>query len=188
MGDYRLKPGGSCRDRKDGETQIIRLSENENPEAPEVRENTAPAVFLAHGSVYVWDYNLDNYDENGIIRWKPETTTFDLGEEKSGIRYYAPAAELTEDKSNLYGVGGQAVVMFNYTEEVDKQWFDEITKVALVSGKGYNNTINGDLRYEKKLGSITEIRLDRSLYRWASRISTRTVLITCASPPAERIH
>ena len=137
---------------KDGETQIIRLSENENPEAPEVRENTAPAAFLAHGSVYVWDYHLDNYDENGNIRWKPETTTFDLGEEKSGIRYYAPAAELTEDKSNLYGVGGQAVVMFNYTEEVDKQWFDEITKVALVSGNGYNNTINGDLRYEKKLG------------------------------------
>ena len=137
---------------KDGETQIIRLSENENPEAPEVRENTAPAAFLAHGSVYVWDYQLDNYDENGNIRRKPETTTFDLGEEKSGIRYYAPAAELTEDKSNLYGVGGQAVVMFNYTEEVDKQWFDEITKVALVSGKGYNNTINGDLRYEKKLG------------------------------------
>ena len=137
---------------KDGETQIIRLSENENPEAPEVRENTAPAAFLAHGSVYVWDYHLDNYDENGNIRWKPETTTFDLGEEKSGIRYYAPAAELTEDKSNLYGVGGQAVVMFNYTKEVDKQWFDEITKVALVSGKGYNNTINGDLRYEKKLG------------------------------------
>ena len=137
---------------KDGETQIVRLSENENPEAPEVRENTAPAAFLAHGSVYVWDYHLDNYDENGNIRWKPETTTFDLGEEKSGIRYYAPAAELTEDKSNLYGVGGQAVVMFNYTKEVDKQWFDEITKVALVSGKGYNNTINGDLRYEKKLG------------------------------------
>ena len=137
---------------KDGETQIIRLSENENPEAPEVRENTAPAAFLAHVSVYVWDYNLDNYDENGNIRRKPETTTFDLGEEKSGIRYYAPAAELTEDKSNLYGVGGQAVVMFNYTEEVDKQWFNEITKVALVSGKGYNNTINGDLRYEKKLG------------------------------------
>ena len=137
---------------KDGETQIIRLSENENPEAPEVREDTAPAAFLAHGSVYVWDYNLDNYDENGNIRRKPETTTFDLGEEKSGIRYYAPAAELTEDKSNLYGVGGQAVVMFNYTEEVDKQWFDEITKVALVSGNGYNNTINGDLRYEKKLG------------------------------------
>ena len=137
---------------KDGETQIIRLSENENPEAPEVRENTAPAAFLAHGSVYVWDYHLDNYDESGNIRYKPETTTFDLGEEKSGIRYYAPAAELTEDKSNLYGVGGQAVVMFNYTEEVDKQWFDEITKVALVSGNGYNNTINGDLRYEKKLG------------------------------------
>ena len=121
---------------KDGETQIIRLSENENPEAPEVRENTAPAVFLAHGSVYVWDYNLDNYDENGIIRWKPETTTFDLGEEKSGIRYYAPAAELTEDKSNLYGVGGQAVVMFNYTEEVDKQWFDETPKSSTGIWKG----------------------------------------------------
>ena len=137
---------------KDGETQIIRLSENENPEAPEVRENTAPAAFLAHGSVYVWDYHLDNYDESGNIRYKPETTTFDLGEEKSGIRYYAPAAELTEDKSNRYGVGGQAVVMFNYTEEVDKQWFNEITKVALVSGKGYNNTINDHLQYEKKLG------------------------------------
>ena len=147
-----LNPAALAVTGKDGETQIIRLSENENPEAPEVRENTAPAAFLAHGSVYVWDYHLDNYDENGNIRRKPETTTFDLGEEKSGIRYYAPAAELTEDKSNLYGVGGQAVVMFNYTEEVDKQWFDEITKVALVSGNGYNNTINGDLRYEKKLG------------------------------------
>ena len=44
------------------------------------------------------DYHLDNYDESGNIRYKPETTTFDLGEEKSGIRYYAPAAELTEDK------------------------------------------------------------------------------------------
>ena len=147
-----LNPAALAVTGKDGETQIIRLSENENPEAPEVRENTAPAAFLAHGSVYVWDYHLDNYDENGNIRRKPETTTFDLGEEKSGIRYYAPAAELTEDKSNRYGVGGQAVVMFNYTEEVDKQWFDEITKVALVSGNGYNNTINGDLRYEKKLG------------------------------------
>lgn len=46
------------------------------------------------------------------------------------------AAELTEDKSNLYGVGGQAVVMFNYTEEVDKQWFDEINKSSTGIWKG----------------------------------------------------
>lgn len=137
---------------KDGETQTVVLSENADPETPKVRENTAPAAFLAHGSVYVWDYQLDNYDEDGTIRQKPKTTTFDLGEEKNGIRYYAPAAELTEDPTNRYGVGGQAVVMFNYTEAVDKQWFDEITNVALVSGNGYNQTINNELQYEKTTG------------------------------------
>lgn len=147
-----LNPAKLAVTGKDGETQIVVLSDNADPETPVVRENTAPAAFLAHGSVYVWDYQLDNYDEDGVIRQKPKTTTFDLGEEKNGIRYYAPAAELTEDPTNHYGVGGQAVVMFNYTEAVDKQWFDEITNVALVSGNGYNQTINNELQYKKTTG------------------------------------
>lgn len=147
-----LNPAKLAVTGKDGETQTVVLSDNADPETPVVRENTAPAAFLAHGSVYVWDYQLDNYDEDGAIRQKPKTTTFDLGEEKNGIRYYAPAAELTEDPTNRYGVGGQAVVMFNYTEAVDKQWFDEITNVALVSGNGYNQTINNELQYEKTTG------------------------------------
>lgn len=147
-----LNPAKLAVTGKDGETQNVVLSDNADPETPMVRKNTAPTAFLAHGSVYVWDYQLDNYDEDGAIRQKPKTTTFDLGEEKNGIRYYAPAAELTEDPTNRYGVGGQAVVMFNYTEAVDKQWFDEITNVALVSGNGYNQTINNELQYEKTTG------------------------------------
>ena len=147
-----LNPAKLAVTGKDGETQTVVLSDNADPETPVVRENTAPAAFLAHGSVYVWDYQLDNYDEDGAIRQKPKATTFDLGEEKNGIRYYAPAAELTEDPTNHYGVGGQAVVMFNYTEAVDKQWFDEITDVALVSGNGYNQTINNELQYKKTTG------------------------------------
>ena len=147
-----LNPAKLAVTGKDGETQTVVLSDNADPETPMVRKNTAPTAFLTHGSVYVWDYQLDNYDEDGVIRQKPKTTTFDLGEEKNGIRYYAPAAELTEDPTNHYGVGGQAVVMFNYTEAVDKQWFDEITNVALVSGNGYNQTINNELQYEKTTG------------------------------------
>ena len=137
---------------ENGTTQTVRLSDNQTPTAPHAEQkSTAPSAFLAHGSVYVWDYHLTNYDEDGNVRVHPGKTTFSLGQKSNAILYYSPDAELTEDESNLYGVGGQAVIMFNYTTEADKQWFDAISDVDLVADNGNNSTLNDNLNYEKKL-------------------------------------
>ncbi|WP_432626735.1 hemoblobin-interacting domain-containing protein [Brotaphodocola sp.] len=147
-----LYPGSLSVVAEDGTTQVVRLSDNLAPTAPHVEnKNTAPASFLAHGSVYVWDYHLTNYDEDGNVRVHPTKTTFSLGQKSNAIPFYSPDAELTEDESNFYGVGGQAVIMFNYTTEADKQWFDAISDVDLVADNGNNSTLNDNLNYEKKL-------------------------------------
>ena len=72
---------------------------------------------------------------------------------KRQIRYYAPKAELQADETadNVYHVSGEAIVMFNYTSEADKQWFDSISDVDLVSGSGNKNTINADLAWNSDL-------------------------------------
>lgn len=147
-----LYPGSLSVVAEDGTTQVVRLSDNLAPTVPHVEnKNTAPASFLAHGSVYVWDYHLTNYDEDGNVRVHPTKTTFSLGQKSNAIPFYSPDAELTEDESNFYGVGGQAVIMFNYTTEADKQWFDAISDVDLVADNGNNSTLNDNLNYEKKL-------------------------------------
>ncbi len=147
-----LYPGSLSVVAEDGTTQVVSLSDNVAPTAPHIEsKNTAPTSFLAHGSVYVWDYHLTNYDEDGNVRVHPTKTTFSLGQKSNAIPFYSPDAELTEDESNLYGVGGQAVIMFNYTSEADKQWFDAISDVDLVADNGNNSTLNDNLNYEKKL-------------------------------------
>ena len=161
-----LKPGSVTAMDQEGHAQTVSLGGSQNGSGSvQVRKHTAPSAFLAHGSVYVWDYQLTNYDDHGQPRVKPSTTTFSLGEKKDEIRYYAPKAELKDDETadNVYHVSGEAIVMFNYTSEADKQWFDSICDVDLVSGSGNKNTINADLTWSsdhvdhhgKTVGQIT---------------------------------
>ena len=147
-----LNPGSITAMDQEGHTQTVSLGGSQNGSGTiQVRKHTAPSAFLAHGSVNVWDYHLTNYDDHGQVRVKPSTTTFSLGQKKDEIRYYAPKAELKDDETadNVYHVSGEAVVMFNYTSEADKQWFDSISDVDLVSGNGNKNTINADLAWSK---------------------------------------
>ena len=147
-----LKPGSVTAMDQEGHAQTVSLGGSQNGSGSvQVKKHTAPSAFLAHGPVYVWDYQLTNYDDHGQPRVKPSTTTFSLGEKKDEIRYYAPKAELKDDETadNVYRVSGEAIVMFNYTSEADKQWFDSICDVDLVSGSGNKNTINADLNWNK---------------------------------------
>ncbi len=149
-----FNPGSITAMDQEGHTQTVSLGGSQNGSGTiRVRKHTAPSAFLAHGSVYVWDYQLTNYDDHGQIRVKPSTTTFSLGQKKDEIRYYAPKAELKDDETadNVYHVSGEAIVMFNYTSEADKQWFASISDVDLVSGSGNKNTINADLEWSSDL-------------------------------------
>ncbi|WP_182430586.1 hemoblobin-interacting domain-containing protein [Clostridium sp. OM02-18AC] len=149
-----LNPGSITAMDPEGHTQTVSLGGSQNGSGMiQVRKHTAPSAFLAHGSVNVWDYQLTNYDDHGQVRVKPSTTTFSLGQKKDEIRYYAPKAELKDDETadNVYHVSGEAIVMFNYTSEADKQWFDSISDVDLVSGNGNKNTINADLTWSSDL-------------------------------------
>ena len=148
-----LDPGEVTVTSKDGQTQTIPLGGSGNgTQSVVLKTGTAPSAFLAHGSVYTWDYQLTNYDDNGNPRVKPSATTFSLGRKKDEIRYYAPKAELVDDETadNIYHVSGSAIVMFNYTTDVDKQWFDNISDVDLVSGNGNKTTINDSLSWTKE--------------------------------------
>lgn len=149
-----LNPGSITAMDQEGHAQTVSLGGSQNGSGMiQVRKHTAPSAFLAHGSVNVWDYHLTNYDDHGQVRVKPSTTTFSLGQKKDEIRYYAPKAELKDDETadNVYHVSGEAIVMFNYTSEADKQWFDSISDVDLVSGNGNKNTINADLAWSSDL-------------------------------------
>ena len=95
------------------------------------------------------------YDEEGNARVTPKKTTFDLKETaKEDVKYYAPDAELSknEDADNLYGVSGNVEILFNYTTQEEKDWFDTIADegaLALLSNDESLSTLNDQLAYTK---------------------------------------
>ena len=63
-------------------SQTVKL--NRDADAGEVvapvltTEAKSPKYIIGYGKVAVWDYYLSNYDDEGKLRYKPKTTTFDL--------------------------------------------------------------------------------------------------------------
>ncbi len=132
-------------------SQTVTLSNNANPTAPvPASANTAPDYFLANGPVYVWDYQITNYDSSGSARVTPSKTTFSTAKQ-STIAYYSPDAVLyqDEDANNNYKVRGNVELMFNYEKGTDaeKAWVDGISNVALVQADESNSTLNNKLTY-----------------------------------------
>ena len=140
--------------KDDQKTQDVVLSDNENPDKPVVKAQE-PMYFLTHAAIPTWDYHLTNYDEEGNARVTPKKTTFDLKETaKEDVKYYAPDAELSknEDADNLYGVSGNVEILFNYTTQEEKDWFDTIADegaLALLSNDESLSTLNDQLAYTK---------------------------------------
>lgn len=107
-----------------------------------------PDYFIKHGPLAIWDYYLTNYDVKGNIRTEAEKTTFGTKAVPNPHPSYSPAVELGQD----------VVVMFNYTTENDKKWFDSIApysadnqkgSVQLVSYDQYKGTWNYNLEFTK---------------------------------------
>ena len=139
---------------EDEKAQDVVLSDNEKPVAPVVKAQE-PMYFLTHAAIPTWDYHLTNYDEEGNARVDLKKTTFDLKETtKEDVKYYAPDAELSKDTDadNLYGVSGNAEILFNYTTQEEKDWFDAIADegaLALLSNDERLSTLNDQLTYTK---------------------------------------
>ncbi len=109
-------------------------------------EAKSPKYIIGYGKVAVWDYYLSNYDDEGKLRYKPKTTTFDLN--------LAATRKVTEKP--YYTVPaveeGNVEVQFNYTDEADKTWFDRIPATGalqLVSDNENQTTLNKELVYTK---------------------------------------
>ena len=107
-----------------------------------------PDYFVKHGPLAIWDYYLTNYDVKGNIRTEAEKTTFGTKAVPNPHPSYSVATELGQD----------VVIMFNYTLDADKQWFDHITpysadnqkgSVQLVSYDQYKGTWNYNLEFTK---------------------------------------
>ena len=139
---------------EDEKAQDVVLSDNEKPVAPVVKAQE-PMYFLTHAAIPTWDYHLSNYDEEGNARVDLKKTTFDLNETtKEDVKYYAPDAELSKDTDadNLYGVSGNVEILFNYTTQEEKDWFDAIADegaLALLSNDERLSTLNDQLTYTK---------------------------------------
>lgn len=111
-----------------------------------------PEYYLAHGPVALWDYYLTNYDDSGNARVHAERTTFDVSAPKVEHPSYSPVTELDESGN------GTVEIMFNYTTDEDKAWFDGIADykaedsegaVQLASYDQYKQTWNKHLSYTK---------------------------------------
>ena len=131
-------------------SQTVKL--NRDADAGEVvapvltTEAKSPKYIIGYGKVAVWDYYLSNYDDEGKLRYKPKTTTFDLN--------LAATRKVTEKP--YYTVPaveeGNVEVQFNYTDEADKIWFDRIPATGalqLVSDNENQTTLNKELVYTK---------------------------------------
>lgn len=116
-------------------------------------EHYLPNYYLAHGPVALWDYYLTNYDDSGNARVHAARTTFDVSAPKAEHPSYSPVTVLDENGD------GNVVIMFNYTTDEDKSWFDGISDynaedsegaVQLASYDQYKQTWNKHLNYTKK--------------------------------------
>lgn len=115
-------------------------------------EHYLPDYYLAHGPVALWDYYLTNYDDSGNARVHAARTTFDVSAPKAEHPSYAPVTVLDENGN------GTVEIMFNYTTDEDKAWFDGIATydaedsegaVQLASYDQYKRTWNKHLSYTK---------------------------------------
>lgn len=132
-------------------TQTISLGTAEEG-AVYTGEDYLPDYFIKHGPLDLWDYYLTNYDNAGKVRVLPSKTTFGTTAVRSEHPSYSEPLVLNENGE------GSVVVMFNYTSEADKAWFDNIASydasssegaVQLVAYDQYKNTWNRNLNFTK---------------------------------------
>ena len=105
-----------------------------------------PDYFIKHGPLAIWDYYLTNYDDAGNARVLPSKTTFGTTAAVNPHPSYSPETVMDADGN------GTVKIMFNYTANDDRAWFENIADTGaleLVSYDQYHNTLNNHLTYTK---------------------------------------
>ena len=105
-----------------------------------------PDYFVKHGPLAIWDYYLTNYDDAGNARVLPSKTTFGTTAAVNPHPSYSPETVMDADGN------GTVKIMFNYTANDDRAWFENIADTGaleLVSYDQYHNILNNHLTYTK---------------------------------------
>ena len=146
------KPG-TVKLTSNGKTQTVTFGTAPESSAVYTGDDYLPDYFLAHGPVAMWDYYLTNYDDEGNVRINAKKTTFGTAAAVNEHPSYSENTVLDEGNES-----GTAVIMFNYTKDNDKTWFDNIAKydesahdgaLQLVSHDQYKTVLNYNLQFEK---------------------------------------
>ena len=105
-----------------------------------------PDYFIKHGPLAIWDYYLTNYDDAGNARVLPSKTTFGTTAAVNPHPSYSPETVMDTDGN------GTVTIMFNYTADDDRAWFENIADTGaleLVTYDQYHTTLNDHLTYTK---------------------------------------
>ena len=146
------KPG-TVKLTSSGRTQTVTLGTAPEGSAVYTGDDYLPDYFLAHGPVAMWDYYLTNYDDEGNVRINAKKTTFGTAAAVNEHPSYSENTVLDEGNES-----GTTVIMFNYTADKDKTWFDNIAAydenandgaLQLVSYDQYKTVLNNNLNFEK---------------------------------------
>ena len=156
--------------KSDNKRESLSYSNGKTTVAPSVgSKEDAPAYILTNGPISVFDYHLDNYDENGNVRKYPTTTTFDLSNNRKlnesknlpKANYVAPA------EINAEG-NGQIVIKLTLDEN-SKKWFDELSNAKILDYE--YKTLNNSATFTKEMDTshantgIVKINLPQSNVR-----------------------
>lgn len=105
-----------------------------------------PDYFVKHGPLAILDYYLTNYDDAGNARVLPSKTTFGTTAAVNPHPSYSPETVMDTDGN------GTVTIMFNYTADDDRAWFENIADTGaleLVTYDQYHKTLNDHLTYTK---------------------------------------
>ena len=156
--------------KSDNKRESLSYSNGKTTVAPSVgSKEDAPAYILTNGPISVFDYHLDNYDENGNVRKYPTTTTFDLSNNRklNESKNLPKANYVASAEINAEG-NGQIVIKLTLDEN-SKKWFDELSNAKILDYE--YKTLNNSATFTKEMDTshantgIVKINLPQSNVR-----------------------
>ena len=156
--------------KSDNKRESLSYSNGKTTVAPSVgSKEDAPAYILTNGPISVFDYHLDNYDENGNVRKYPTTTTFDLSNNRklNESKNLPKANYVAPTEINAEG-NGQIVIKLTLDEN-SKKWFDELSNAKILDYE--YKTLNNSATFTKEMDTshantgIVKINLPQSNVR-----------------------
>lgn len=139
--------------------KIVRKSDNKiesftyqngtNESKPELGSvDDLPKYILTNGAISLFDFHLDNYDENGEIRKEEKFTSFDLSNKrKLNISKYLPTAFYSPDVE-IDDEGHGSMLIKLALDENSKKWFEGTLNLKMLNSE--NVPINNNLTISEK--------------------------------------